>query len=284
MPSTKKIWLMLAPALVIIVGLFIGGFILGILQSFNYMPLIGRYDFNLDAYIAILSDKTFLTSLLYTMYIALASTLLAVALAVLLSMGIRKNFKGKSFVLFSYQFPLPIPHLVSGIAVLLMFAQSGFVSRLLNNLGLMSSPADFPEIVYGRLGLGIIISLAWKFTPFVGVAVLAVLQTAGANYEEAAISLGASPWQRFRHVLFPLLLPTISTSSIIIFAYAFSSYEIPFLLGSTYPKTLAITAYQRFTDIDIGVRPQAMAMATIITAIVVLIVVVYKKFSARFRY
>lgn len=284
MPSTKKIWLMLAPALVIIVGLFIGGFILGILQSFNYMPLIGRYDFNLDAYIAILSDKTFLTSLLYTMYIALASTLLAVALAVLLSMGIRKNFKGKSFVLFSYQFPLPIPHLVSGIAVLLMFAQSGFVSRLMNNLGLMSSPADFPEIVYGQLGLGIIISLAWKFTPFVGVAVLAVLQTAGANYEEAAISLGAGPWQRFRHVLFPLLLPTISTSSIIIFAYAFSSYEIPFLLGSTYPKTLAITAYQRFTDIDIGVRPQAMAMATIITAIVVLIVVVYKKFSARFRY
>lgn len=284
MPSTRKIWLMLAPALTVIVVLFIGGFLLGVMQSFNYMPLVGQYTFDLSAYEAILSDSSFITSLLFTLYIALASTVLSIALAVLLAMGIRKTFKGKAAVVFSFQFPLPIPHLVAGIAILLLLSQSGFVSRLLNALGLVTSPSAFPEIIYGQWGLGIILALMWKFVPFVGVAVLAVLQSNGASYEQVATSLGASPWQRFRHVLFPLLMPTISTSAILIFAYAFSSYEIPFLLGAVYPKTMSIIAYQKFMDINILVRPQAMAMATIITVIVSLIVIVYKKFSARFRY
>lgn len=284
MGNKKKVWLMLAPALIIIVGLFGGGFALGILQSFNYMPLIGQYDFNLDAYAAILSNKDFLVSLFYTLYISLAATLVSVILAIILSMGIREAFRGKSFTLFAYQFPLPIPHLVSGIAMLLMFTQSGFVSRLLNSAGLMTNPADFPQIIYGRSGLGIILALAWKFTPFVGIAILAILQTTGTQYEEAAISLGASKWKRFWYVLFPIMIPSISTSAILCFAYAFSSYEVPFLLGSVYPKTLAITAYEKFSDIDISVRPQAMAMAVIITIVVMAIVIAYRKLISRYRY
>ncbi len=284
MAGNRKIWLMLAPALFIIVGLFGGGFFLGIIQSFNYMPLIGQYDFNFDAYILLLSDKTFIVSLAYTFYIAIGSTLLAVVMAIILSMGIRKAFKGKKLVLFSYQFPLPIPHLVSGIAMMLMFTQSGFVSRLLNSIGLVTQPADFPEIIYGRSALGIIIALAWKFTPFVGVAILATLQTSGIQYEDAAIMLGASAFKRFWYVLFPVMIPSISTSSILCFAYAFSSYEIPFLLGSVYPKTLAIIAYEKFSDINIAVRPQAMAMAVIITIIVLIMVVLYRKLLAIFRY
>ncbi len=284
MVNNKKIWLMLAPALFIIIGLFGGGFFLGFIQSFNYMPLIGQYDFNFDAYIILLSDSTFLVSLAYTFYIAIGSTLLAVVMAIILSMGIRKSFKGKKLTLFAYQFPLPIPHLISGIAMLLMFTQSGFVSRILNAMGLVTEPADFPEIIYGSSAIGVILAMAWKFTPFVGVAILAILQTSGTQYEDAAISLGASPWKRFWYVLFPIMIPSISTSSILCFAYAFSSYEVPFLLGSVYPKTLAITAYERFSNIDISVRPQAMAMAVIITIIVLIVVILYRKLLAKYRY
>ncbi len=284
MVSNKKVWLMLAPALSIIIGLFGGGFLLGLIQSFNYMPLIGQYDFNFDAYITLLSDPTFLVSLGYTFYIAIGSTLLSVVMALILSMGIRKPFKGKNFTLFTYQFPLPIPHLISGIAMFFMFTQSGFISRALNAIGLVTDPADFPEIIYGSSALGVIFSMAWKFTPFVGVALLAILQTSGTQYEDAAISLGASPWKRFWYVLFPIMIPSISTSSILCFAYAFSSYEIPFLLGSVYPRTLAITAYEKYSNIDISVRPQAMAMAVIITIVVMVVVVLYRKLLSKYRY
>lgn len=284
MKNNRTVWLMLAPALIIVIGLFIGGFTFGLLQSFNYMPLINQNIFNFNAYITILGNQEFITSLLYTFFISITATVVSILLAVAASMGIRKAFKHKSSVLFAYQFILPIPHLVSAIAILMLFGQSGFLSRILYWLGIVTNPADFPQIIYGKSGVGIILALLWKFVPFVGVAILAILQSTGADYEEAAISLGANAWQRFIHVLFPIMLPSITTSAILIFAYAFSSFEIPFLLGSVYPKTLAIVAYQKFMDIDITVRPQAMAMSTIITVIVIFVVLLYKKLAAKFRY
>lgn len=275
---------MLAPALIIVIGLFIGGFAFGLLQSFNYMPLIDQNIFNLEAYKTILGDREFINSLLYTFYISIAATGLSIAIAIALSMGIRKAFRRKGAVLFSYQFILPIPHLVSAVAILMLFGQSGFISRLLNLLGIVTNSASFPEIIYSKSGIGIILALMWKFVPFVGIAILAILQSSGSDYEEAAVSLGANSWQRFIHVLFPIMLPSITTSAILIFAYAFASFEIPFLLGAVYPKTLAIVAYQKFMDIDITVRPQAMAMSTIITIIVMFVVLLYKKLASKFRY
>ncbi|MGD1821645.1 MAG: ABC transporter permease [Pleomorphochaeta sp.] len=284
MKEKTKNWLMLSPVLIIIVGLFGGGFIYGLVQSLNYIPIIGQYEVNLDAYKAILQDKEFLSSLGFTFWIALGSTFFSIVVAIILSMGLRKRFKRKGAVLFAYQFPLPIPHIVSGIAILFLFGQSGFIARILALLGIIESSSQFPEMIFDSHGIGIILALMWKFVPFVGVALVGILQTTGTAYEEAAISLGANSWNRFRYVLLPMMLPSISTSSILIFAYAFGSYEIPFLLGSTYPKALSIVAYQKFTNIDLAYRSQAMAMSTIIAVIVLFIVIVYRRLSSKVRY
>ncbi|MEG1806289.1 MAG: ABC transporter permease subunit, partial [Clostridia bacterium] len=241
-------------------------------------------EFNFDAYKAIITDPSFGQSLAFTFYIAIASTVLSIALAIFISMGIRKAFKGKRTTLFAFQFPLPIPHLVSGIMILFLFSQSGLLSRLLTLVGAIDTPADFPQIVYSKNGIGIILALMWKFVPYVGVAVVGILQTTGMAYEEAAISLGANAWQRFVYVLLPVIMPSITTSAILIFAYAFSSYEIPFLLGAVFPKTLSIVAYQKFMDINLAMRPQAMAMSSVITVIVLAIVLIYKKLASKVRY
>ena len=284
MKEKTKNWVMLAPALVLIIGLFGGGFVYGLIQSLNYIPIIGQYEVNFDAYSTILHDKEFLSSLMFTFWVAIGSTLFSIVVAIVIAMGLRKHFNRKRSVMFAFQFPLPIPHLVSGIAILFLFGQSGFISRLLTNLGLLETAGQFPSMVFDPYGIGIILAFMWKFVPFVGVALVGILQTTGTAYEEAAISLGASAWNRFRYVLFPIMLPSISTSSILIFAYAFSSYEVPYLLGATYPKVLSIIAYQKFTNIDLAYRSQAMAMSTLITIIVLMIVVVYKRLSSKIRY
>jgi putative spermidine/putrescine transport system permease protein len=172
-----------------------------------------------------------------------------------------------------YQFNIPVPHFIVAFSILLLLTQTGLISRGLYALGLLSSSSDFPLIVFDQTGIGIITAFVLKFFPFIGVAVLSLLVTTISDYEQQAATLGATGFQRFVHVLLPMMMPSILYSSILVFAYAFGSYEVPFLLGSTYPKTLSLLAYQKFTDVDLNSRPEAMAIANIITIVMVVIVI-----------
>ena len=73
-----KVWILLSPALALVLFLFIGGLGFGIAESLNYMPIIGLDDPNLDAYRSIFSDKAFYRSLLLTLHVAITPTLLSV--------------------------------------------------------------------------------------------------------------------------------------------------------------------------------------------------------------
>ncbi len=281
MDEKSRPWLMLLPALLIIVFLFLGGLVFCLVQSFNYQPIIGSYTVNLDAYASIFTDKAFLLSLVYSLYIAFGSTLLSIILAVVTAMALRKTFIGKGLAVFTFQFPIPIPHIVSGVAILMLFTQSGFISRIFNMMQLVDKPSDFPELVYSNNGVGILLALIWKFMPFIGISVLALLQTTGLAYEDQAASLGANAWQRFRYILLPIMKPAILSTSILTFAYAFGAYELPFLLGGVYPKTLAIIAFEKYNNVDLSYRPQSMAMSIVITIIVVSLILLYRKMAVK---
>jgi putative spermidine/putrescine transport system permease protein len=110
---------------------------------------------------------------------------------------------------------------------------------------------------------------------------LAVLQSVGEDYENVARNLGANPWQRFRYVLWPLMLPGMVRASTLVFAFAFGSFQVPYLLGQTYPTTLPVLAYRNYTDVDLNARPEAMAMSVVIGAIIVLLVVLYMRLLER---
>jgi len=280
MDEKRNPWILLMPALLVLVLLFLGGIVLSIIQSLNYQPIIGKTTFDLDAYKSIFTDKTFLVSLLYSLYIALGSTILSIVFAIMLAMVLRKTFIGKGLAVFTFQLPIPIPHIVSGVAMLMLFSQSGFMSRITRLFQLTETPADFPRLVYSPSGIGLMLALLWKFLPFIGVSVLAILQSKGIMYEEQATSLGANSWQRFRYVLLPIMKPAIMSTSILTFAYGFGSYELPFLLGGTYPKTLAIVAFDRFNNVDLTYRPEAMAMSMVITVIVVSLILLYRRLAS----
>ena len=83
---------LLTPAIAIIVLLFLGGLVSGLLRSLNYFPLIGLTDFNFDAYFSIFTDNGFLQSLVLTFHIAFTSTLIASVLAVASALLLRPAF------------------------------------------------------------------------------------------------------------------------------------------------------------------------------------------------
>jgi len=273
---------LLTPALAVVTVLFMGGLALGFLQSLNYMPLIGKTDLNLDAYVEILNDRVFWESLRLSLYIAFVSTAISIVLAVATALLIFHTQRGRRVTTFIYQFNLPIPHIVGAVAMLFLLAQGGLLSRITFALGLTDAPADFPGLTNDRGAVGIIAEYVWKETVFIGVVVLAALARGVAEYEDLARTLGAGRWKRFWHVILPLITPAIVSTSVIVFAFGFGAFEVPFLLGQPYPAALPVLAYRAYTDVDLNARSEAMAISVVIAVITAVAVFIYTWLSRRY--
>lgn len=276
-----KIWLMLGPALLILLGVFAGGLGLGISRSLNYMPIIGLTEPNLNAYRNLLALPEFVPSLLTTLYVSVTATAISMGLAIAAGLLLRRAFPGKRLMTFLFSFNLPIPHIVGAIGILFLFAQSGFIARLSYGLGLIDRPMDFPVLVQDPYAIGIILEYVWKEVPFIGIVVLAALQSIGDDYEAVAQTLGAGPWQRFRYVVLPLIMPATLSASVLVLAFTFGEFLVPHLLGQTYPATLPVLAVRLFTSPDLNKRPEAMAMSILIAIVAAIMVMIYMWISRR---
>lgn len=274
-----RVPIMLLPAFAVLILLFGGGMAIGIGQSFGYFPVIGLTDFTVQHYVDAVTDRNFLLSLWLTFRIAFWSTFLSSIFAILFALVLRERFQGSQFWTFLFQVPIPIPHLVAANGIVLLVTQSGLLARFGVAAGLMERPADFPILVFDRAGIAIILTFLWKEIPFIGLVVLAILQSVGPQFEEIAQTLGANRWQRFWHVLLPLIMPGILSSSIIVFAFTFASYEIPLLLGVRFPTTLPVLAFQNYQDPDLSLRPQAMAVSVILAIIAVALLAAYRRLA-----
>jgi len=275
MQERLKITLLLAPALAVIFVLFLGGLAVGLLRSFNYMPVIGLTEPDLEAYRSLLTPAV-LRSLGLTFYIAATSTVIATVLAVATALLLRRSFPGRAVASFLVQLNLTIPHLAGAIGILYLFSQSGSFARLAYDFSLIAKPADFPAMIFDPYAIGVILTYVWKEVPFITVIALATLQALGDDHEAVARALGATRWQAFRHVLLPQIMPGVLAASAIVFAFTFGAYEIPGLLGASHPQTLPVMAYRSFTDTDLASRPQAMALSMLIALVSVVMIAVYK--------
>ena len=284
MSDRLKIFLLLCPALIVIGVLFFGGLFVGLMRSFNYMPVIGLTKPNLDAYSALFTSADFYRSFLLTFHIAFTSTVISTVIAISAALLLRQTFFGRTTLNFLFQLNLTVPHIIGALGILYLFSQSGSFARLAYQTGLIAKPADFLVLVFDPFAFGIILQYVWKEVPFIGVIVLANMQAIGQDYESVARSLGASKWQSFRHVLLPLIFPGTLSASIMVFAFTFGAYEIPALLGASYPQALPVLAYKSYTDVDLGARPQAMAMAMTIAALSTIMIFFYARATrARIR-
>jgi putative spermidine/putrescine transport system permease protein len=274
-----RIALLIAPALIVIGGLFLVGLATGVLRSFGWMPLTGQIEPGLAAYRAVLSDPAFLRSFLLTFHIAFTSTLIASVIAIAAALLLRRSFPGQGPLRFLFQVNLTVPHVVGALGMLYLFSQSGFFARMAWHIGLIARPGEFPALVHDPWAIGIILQYVWKEVPFIGLIVLAQLQALGTDYESVARSLGASRWQAFRHVLLPLILPGVLAASVIVFAFTFGAYEVPLLLGASHPQALPVLAWRTYSDVDLAARPQAMAMAVVIALMSGLMIWAYLRAS-----
>jgi putative spermidine/putrescine transport system permease protein len=95
--------------------------------------------------------------------------------------------------------------------------------------------------------------------------------------------LGASPVRTFFAVTLPLCAPAIAKAFLIIFAFAFGAYEVPFLLGPTLPRALPVLAYIEYTGPDLLDRANAMALNGIMSFVTLALAWSYLRITQRER-
>ena len=274
-----RLVLLLGPALMLIFVLYFGGLLFAGLQSLGVFPAAGMSTFSLNAYRALLSRPDFTQSLWLTCWVSLVSTALSSVLslmtALLLRAVVRHTSRGHRLLAFLYQLNLPVPHSVGAVGILLLFSQSGLLARLAYVFGIISSPADFPALLFDPLGIGIILEYVWKAAVFMGVILFAALSSVAEDYEATASTLGADSWQRFWYVILPLLRPSLVSSSVLVFAFTFGSYEVAYLLGQRSISLLPVLAYREYSRVDLAARPEAMAISMVIAMLISVLAGVY---------
>ena len=268
--TSWQAYLLLLPAISIIGLLFGGGLILAFLQSIGLMGLTSN-GLSLTAYQQAFESSAFWQSLGLSLYIAITATVLSSLLSIGLALLLQKAGRWASF---ACQLTLPIPHLV-GIAGILLLSPSGLLSRLLFSLGWIQSDQDFPLLVNDAANVGVLTHFLWKEIPFMTLILLAVLRGIRPEYGMQARALGANRWQCFWHVTLPLLKPGVVSASLLVFGFIFGSFEVPFLLGSTVPKTLPVLVYQAFTDVDLAQRSVAIALGLILSVVSIGLIALY---------
>ncbi|NJN57742.1 MAG: ABC transporter permease subunit [Leptolyngbyaceae cyanobacterium SL_5_9] len=277
-PFPWQAYLLMLPAVGVVGLVFGGGLVLALLQSVGAIGLLGERQISLTAYQAALTNPEFLRSLSLSLYIAVVATGLSTLISIGLALLLRTAGRWASF---ACQITLPIPHLVGIVGVLLLLSPSGFISRSLYALGWIQSDQDFPLLVNDTANMGVLLHFLWKEVPFITLILLAVLRSINPAYEMQAQILGATPWQRFWNVTLPMMRTGILSSSLIVFGYIFASFEVPFLLGSTRPRTLPVLVYRAFTDSDITRRAEAIALGIILSVLSLLMIVAYSWLVSR---
>jgi ABC-type Fe3+ transport system permease subunit len=200
----------------------------------------------------VLGDRETWLGLLWTVWVAGASTALAAAAAVGVTMAVRGTRPADRLGRALATLPLPVPHVVAAAAAVLVLGQSGLLGRAAVALGLAEAPRDVPALVYDPGGVGLILTLAWKEFAFLALAATTLLAGRGRAAEEAARTLGAGPWETFARVTWPALWRGLLPSLVAVFVFAAGNYEAAALLAPSDPTALPLLTVERAEDPDLA--------------------------------
>lgn len=201
-------WLLIAPALLLLIAFTHYPALATLWHSVfsNATPVMPAKFVGLANYQGMIEDPVFWASLRNNTWFAAVTVPVSIALAIVMALFVNARLPGKGFLRLAYFTPTVLPMIaVANIWLFFYTPQYGLAAQLLAPLGVTS-----PNWLGDKdLALGAMIVVAiWKEAGFFMIFYLAALQQISPSLGEAAALEGASRWQYFWRVLFPLLMPT----------------------------------------------------------------------------
>lgn len=194
------------------------------------------------------NDRFFWPALGTTMLLMVLIIPLQFILAIIMALVIQARLKGNSFFLYVFAIPLGVSELAVGILWFSIFTQNGLLNSILQGLGLIDAPITYLT-ANTRYWIIIAIWLAevWRATSLVMVIVVSGLQAISDEVLEAAELFGANLWQRVRHVILPMLRPSLQVALILRTILALQVFAVVIALsGGDVVTVLANETYRQY--------------------------------------
>jgi len=166
---------------------------------------------------------------------------------------VRYDFPGKRVVNALIDLPFALPTAVAGIALTAIYAGNGWVGQFFEPLGI--------QLAYTPVG--ITLALIFIGLPFIVRSVEPVLEDMSAEVEEAALSLGANPWQVFARVILPAILPSLLTGFALAFARGVGEYGSVIFIAGNMPFKSEIAPLLIITQLEQYDYAGATAISTV---------------------
>lgn len=253
----SKLLLLLTPALLTL-AVLAGGSFVGTINQVHFM-----------AEAPILDASVFVPAFMRSLYIACSSTLLSLCLSlgILLLLFMKKYHTGANHstkLTKILLLPMLFPYFTAAFLIYLTLSNTGLVPRLLFHVGLIADSQSFVPMTNDPFAIGIIATYVWKATPFMLLLFMPKLAAVNPQSVEMARSFGASALFYYRTVFLARFRKTVIFTTLVVFTFTFTAFEVPFLLGVTYPKTLSVLVYELYTTGTAQARTTALTMSALL--------------------
>ncbi len=223
---------------------------LGVWLSFTETK-IGRAGVfvGLENYIWLSDDPVFWLSVFNTLLYTTVASVFKFAIGLYLALLLNRHLPFKAMIRAVVLIPFIVPTVLSAIAFWWIYdPQFSIVSWSLRELGLLETNIDFLGDTWNARW-SVIFANIWRGVPFVAITLLAGLQTVSPSLYEAATIDGASRWQMFRFVTYPLLTPIIAVVMTFSVLFTFTDFQLIWVLTRGGPVNathlMATLSYQR---------------------------------------
>ena len=224
---------------------------LGIYLAFTDAT-IGRQGIyvGLENFEYLFTDPIFWNAVFFSVFYTAIATIGKFALGLWLALLLNQHMPFKSFIRAIILLPWIVPTVLSAIAFWWIYdPQFSIISYVfVDVLGWRTTNIDFIGSEWpARFSL--IVANIWRGIPFVAISLLAGLQTISPSLYEAALLDGASAWQRFRHITFPMLMPILAIVMTFSIIFTFTDFQLVYAITRGGPinstHLMATLAFQR---------------------------------------
>jgi spermidine/putrescine transport system permease protein len=224
-----------------------------IFYSFNANRMVMNWGgFGFDWYLKAFQNDDIQQAVWNSLIVATVSTIVATAIATMGALVLARggSFRGKTVSLGLITLPLMVPEIVTAVAVLIFFSA-----------------------IHLNWGLGNVIIAHITFCiPFAFMPIRARLEGMDTSLEQAARDLYASPWEAFRYVTVPLLMPGIVAGAMLSFVISMDDFIITLMVGGAGSTTLPVYIYSMIRR---GLTPEINAVSTLLLLVSIAIVTAY---------
>lgn len=218
--------------------------------SFNSGKSLTHFDgFSLEWYERMFANRQMMESLYVTIFIACIATVVSTLIGTITAIGLSKSKRlVKRVILQLNDFPIMNPEIVTAIGLMLLFitfkVEKGFMTMLLAHIAFC--------------------------TPYVILSVMPKIRSLDPNLADAAMDLGATPWQALTKVLVPQITPGILSGALIAFTMSFDDFIISYFVTGGGVKNLSIMVY----TMSKRVNPSINAISTLVVVLITIVLIV----------